>query len=308
MFLKIIAQKAGIPEHKVIAISKSAAYRYKDYRVLKKDKLSYRNVAQPAKQVKALQRLYISELFSKLQIHEAATAYKSGASIQKNAQQHLNNRFLLKLDFENFFPSITYKTIYRYFANLKVSGLTEIDIIVICNLVCRNGGLVIGSPSSPIISNAIMFEFDKILAEKMQHLSITYTRYADDMTFSTNTPNILGNCAAEVNSVVSELNLELKLNSNKTVYTSKKRLRKVTGVTLTSDNKLSVGRQRKRKIKSLFLKLIHDQLTVEQAHSLQGEIAYIISIEPYYLENLNRKYGAEFQRGMQLLKNIYESN
>ncbi|HDZ00387.1 MAG TPA: hypothetical protein ENH52_02850 [Nitrospirae bacterium] len=67
-----------------------------------------RKVYQPSKKLKLIQYWLINNVFQHLIVHESATAYLSGISIKDNAKKHQKNKYLLKLDFKNFFPSIKY--------------------------------------------------------------------------------------------------------------------------------------------------------------------------------------------------------
>ena len=110
--------------------------------------------------------------------------------------------------------------------------------------------LSIGAPSSPLISNVMLYEFDRLVHDFCIGADISYTRYADDISFSTNTPEILRDCKSHVEKVLRDLRYPtLTLNQQKTIETSKKRGRRITGLTITGDGQVSVGRERKRELR-----------------------------------------------------------
>ncbi|OOF66465.1 hypothetical protein BKL51_01320 [Rodentibacter sp. Ppn85] len=77
-------------------------------------------------------------------------------------------------------------------------------------------------------------------------MSITYTRYADDIIFSTNSVNILFNIPKIVESLLHDIYQgDISLNKEKTVFFSKVHNRHVTGIRLSNDSKLSIGRYKK---------------------------------------------------------------
>ncbi|HWY35000.1 MAG TPA: hypothetical protein VNX68_10160, partial [Nitrosopumilaceae archaeon] len=78
---------------------------YKVYAIRKKSG-GKRIIAQPARETKFVQNWLIQNIFSKLPVHECATAYKEGASIKRNATIHKDNSYIAKFDFKNFFSSI----------------------------------------------------------------------------------------------------------------------------------------------------------------------------------------------------------
>src|SRR6185369_2768187 len=83
----------------------------------------------------------------------------------------------------------------------------------------------------------------------------------------------------------------LRINAEKTVFTSKKHRRMVTGLTITSTGSVSLGRMRKRKIKSLVYRHTKSQLTVSEIAYLRGLIAFARDVEPSFVETLRKKYG-----------------
>jgi RNA-directed DNA polymerase len=83
-------------------IIRTAPLRYKVFEIPKRDG-SPRIVAQPAREVKAIQRWLVKDLSTILPVHSAATAYQKGTSIKINADRHARSNFILKMDFKNFF-------------------------------------------------------------------------------------------------------------------------------------------------------------------------------------------------------------
>jgi len=199
------------------------------------------------------------------------------------------------MDFANFFPSIRSDDIKRLLsdADFGVLGrLREEDIEVVTNVVCRNGALTIGAPSSPAISNAILFEFDSSISERCRTRGVAYSRYADDLSFSTDRPNILSEIfRAVVELLQRQRSPKFSVNPEKTVFTSRKHKRSVTGLLLTSEKKISVGRAQKRRVKTLCHLFKGGRLSPVEASYLRGYLAYVKAVEPTFLEALERKFG-----------------
>lgn len=220
-----------------------------------------------------------------------------------HAECHRKANFLVRLDLQNFFPSITEADVRRLILdnskNISLQ-LTKNDIDLVCRLVCRAElksktlALTIGAPSSPAISNAVLYEFDSRVAEHCHELGVTYTRYADDMYFSTSKPNVLEGISNYVRATLEGMPWpKLKLNEEKNVFTSRKRRRVVTGVTLTSDKKLSVGRDAKRQMRTQVYLFLNNQLSLEDAATLRGRLSYFRSVEPDFLDALIKKFGED---------------
>jgi hypothetical protein len=94
---------------------------------------------------------------------------------------------------------------------------------------------------------------------------------------------------------------QLVLNAEKTVRVSKKRLRKVTGLVLTNEGQVSLGRDVKREIRAAVHYFLHGKLSREQALGLRGMLAYVNSVEPGFLNRLRVKYGSELIRRIQTI-------
>ncbi|HFW3984126.1 TPA: reverse transcriptase domain-containing protein, partial [Salmonella enterica subsp. enterica serovar Java] len=196
---------------------------------------------------------------------------------------------------KNFFLSI--KPI-NFLSVIRAHGveLEDDDVFVLENLffwkLRRNSPLrlSIGAPSSPFISNAVMFFFDKMLSEKCEQMGVVYTRYADDLTFSTNRKGILFGVPQLVREMLNETNLRnIKINHEKTIFSSKKFNRHVTGVTLANDGFLSLGRERKRLLRSKVDYYIKGLLSPKEILILKGELGYAKFIEPEFIERVKQK-------------------
>ncbi len=112
--------------------------------------------------------------------------------------------------------------------------------------------LSVGAPSSPLISNFIMYIFDEKIEKYCKGNGISYTRYADDLTFSSNKKNVLFNVPLIVKKILKDEYENLILvNDLKTRFSSMAHNRHVTGVTINNDGDLSIGRDRKRLISAM---------------------------------------------------------
>ena len=111
-----------------------------------------------------------------------------GRSIITNARQHRNRRYVFNVDIQDFFGSINFGRIRGYFIADKNFQLQSKVATVLAQIACFENALPQGSPCSPIISNLIGHIVDIHLAKLAARVGCTYTRYADDLTFSTNKP------------------------------------------------------------------------------------------------------------------------
>lgn len=113
-------------------------------------------------------------------------AFEKKKGIITNAEIHRNKRIVLNLDLKDFFDSFHFGRVYGYFHKNKYFALNEEVSIVIAQLVCYNRKLPQGAPTSPIITNLICQILDYNILKLAKKYKLDYTRYADDLTFSTN--------------------------------------------------------------------------------------------------------------------------
>lgn len=294
-----------IPKPKLDYLIRSAPYRYKVYQIPKNSGNGFRTIAQPAKEVKKIQYWVIKNIFPSYPVHTVASAYTKGKNIFQNAVAHSNNPYLLKLDFKNFFPSIKGNDFLQYAHDNNSLSLSETDLQrllrVLFWLPKRNNDfqLSIGAPSSPHLSNSIMFEFDSRIFKYCSEKNISYTRYADDLAFSMYDMKMRGEVLKKVKDTLTSIPFPLlELNNKKTVFGSKAHRRLVTGLILANNGKVSLGRDRKRRIRAQIHHLLHDKLSDEEKNKLHGMIAFARDVEPEFVKRMEKKYGKYLIRKM----------
>jgi RNA-directed DNA polymerase len=282
--------------HELSLIIFTAPKRYKNHYIVKRNNRGLRLISQPTAELKHLQRLLVKNELARLPINDSAVGYRTGLSIKNHAAPHANAKYLLKLDFKNFFPSI--KEDALYYRLRRDAGFSEMELWLLVQLLCRwdkteqTLQLSIGAPSSPFISNYLMWEFDGKIGEICNQNNVRYTRYADDLAFSTSSPKILDVIHHEVKELLIKLDyLNLKLNEEKSVNVSKKNNRNLVGLILANDGNSSVGRDKKRIIRATMHHLSMGQLSTEDTAKLKGQLAFINAIDPKFVRDICAKYG-----------------
>ncbi len=285
---------------RIESFARRATNCYKVYSIPKRTS-GVRVIAHPSKELKNYQRALISILEQQLEPHSASYAYQKGKSIKLNAQKHTKKKFLLKMDFNDFFNSITpqiFLTELRY----RRIFLSKAEEKLLINLFFWNKTksedkklvLSVGAPSSPMLSNFIMYRFDELVSKYAKENSIVYTRYADDLTFSTNIKNVLFSVPEYIKGILRDLYQHyITINDSKTIFTSMAHNRHVTGITITNNFELSIGRERKRLISAMIHKFKIGVLNEDDLCYLQGLLSFAINIEPNFINRLSRKYGKE---------------
>lgn len=304
-----LSQKLNKNEAEVSHFLSGAPRKYKVYTIPKRTK-GVRTIAQPSKELKIYQRAFI-ELYD-LKCHPSAMAYQKSISIKDNALLHCKNQYLLKMDFENFFNSIKPAMVMTALNEMgliqKQSDVSNLARLLFWQPSRKNPQrliLSVGAPSSPALSNLCMYEFDEIIANFCDKERVVYSRYADDLTFSTEITGALFKLPSMVKDVLVELfETSILINNRKTAFASKAHNRHITGITITNQSTLSLGRNRKRYIKHLVHQYILGSLDREDKLHLKGLISFASHIEPTFIISLRAKYSAAIVD--QLMGGMYE--
>lgn len=262
-----------------------------------------RIILQPSRNLKVLQYWLINNVFGNLKVHSSATAYRKNYSVKDNAIRHKNNRYFLKLDFESFFPSIKFQDfrplISDWHKTNSVDWILDVDAEDLIKKACfyRKDTLPIGYPSSPTISNAVMFNFDAKLnqifsLEKEKYGNVVYTRYADDLVFSTNKAGASNGIFDLIKEIIEQLpSPHLKLNGRKTRFSSRSGGSAfITGLRICRDGHLTIHRKYKDHIRLLLSLLKKDLLNKNEYVSLKGHVSYIKHVDPAFYNKLQRKH------------------
>ena len=296
-----LAAESGLGRSDVESIMYRPHRRYKIFYIQKRSG-GVREIAQPAREVKTLQRVFLNQILSKLPVHKCATAYRTGYSIRQNAEPHSINGPILKLDFKDFFPSIQAYD-WRVYASVHSIFRDNADLDRSCRLLFHRPGnstrmvLAIGAPTSPTLSNILMYNFDEMIFSRVSEDYVTYTRYADDLTFSAPRVGYLANVRSLVNKTLSDIiHPRLRLNNSKTKLVTMKYHRDVTGLTLAQDGRVTVGSLRKRNIRAGLTNAAKGLLTDKQKQVLAGQVAFSCGIEDGFWETIIRQHGEETVR------------
>ncbi len=253
--ITLVSNYLSLDETQTRAIAKKAPKTYRRYFIDKK-KGGKREIFHPSKETKALQYALIEIIFSHLPVHDAAVAYRSGikSPLLKNALQHRSLQYTVRIDCRNFFPSITPRDLERILRGSKDFATIFDDEVSFIQSSCfvryKDGhlGLAIGAPTSPMISNAVMYDLDSSILNFTKLISneSVYTRYADDIVFSTNIKGGSATFVKELQKLFDKTTSpRLEINGEKTVYSSRASKRRVTGLVICPDSTISIGHKMK---------------------------------------------------------------
>jgi len=292
----------GISDENVVDIVERAPTFYRRY-LVPKNRGGYREIYHPAKETKAVQAAAIYLLQREDLVLDCVRGYVRGirSPLVKNASIHAKSLFLLKLDFTNFFPSINPDDFRMVCADkLRLHGkrLGGDDLDFLCKLFFvfnRRLGwfLGIGAPSSPFISNWVMYNIDLDISSACAETGCKYTRYADDLCFSADSKKLLLATEEKIREVVAACSHpRLAFNDSKRTLASKWSRRRVTGLTITPLGEVKVPRDMKRYVRALLHKYKLKTISNKEKSSLAGYLAFLNDCEPEYFNNLALKYGS----------------
>ena len=220
------------------------------YRVTKIPKRNGKNrtIHAVKGELKILQRKVLEWLSEMYMPSKHAKGFKKKSGIIENAIIHHNKKLILKFDLKDFFPSITFARVRGMFQAYPFD-FTEKQSTVLAQISCldNNGPIPQGGITSPYISNMICRKLDSRLSKFAIKTGMRYSRYADDLTFSTNKWIEIDEI---VNSISEIVNTEgFILNNEKTRILNKSKRQAVTG--LVVNDGLNVNRRYIRNLRAL---------------------------------------------------------
>jgi hypothetical protein len=240
------------------------------------------------------------EFISRLPVHHAAKAYVSGCGLIENVKPHLGKKNILKLDFSDFFHSFKPYDLFTALLNAEISDYSTFEVDVLSKFLFwkpeRNSSrliLSIGAPSSPLLSNAIMFRFDMEVADYAEKLGVAYTRYADDITFSSNEIEDIDRIEKFLNEYVAKMiSPRLKFNEEKRRLVKEFGQKRVTGLNIVDNERITVSRSVKRKIRAALFQVKYNKISnLKSLESAIGMLSYLKSIESDFFDEMVAKFG-----------------
>lgn len=209
--LNHLAQRAQVPYSALRAyVSRDAVDPYRHFRIRKRSG-GRRLICVPETKLAAVQTWIAESILQRVEVHPASHAFKKGDHIARCAEVHAGARWLVKMDIADFFGSVSEIDVYRVFKFLGYNPLVSFELARICTELPAHsakyalpswkrhkirheitgysqqyiGRLPQGAPSSPMLANLTMVKTDERLTEIAKTYGMLYTRYSDDLTFST---------------------------------------------------------------------------------------------------------------------------
>ena len=254
-----------------------------------------RTVTAPSLPLKRRQRWILTQILSCLSVSPCAHGFEPDRSIQTNARLHADHAYVLCLDIHDFFPSISQESVENVFLEAGYSRSASAALAEVC---CFKGALPQGAPTSPRLSNVIFKPLDSQLEAAAGQRGALYSRYADDLTFSSR--HDLGNLLHEVKRLLWARGF--RLNEKKIHCYGPGVPKKITGL-VVQDGSVRVPKRFKRKLRQeiyycrTYGVLAHLEHTdaekfIHYREYLYGKAYYVHMIEPeageQYLRELDQ--------------------
>lgn len=268
--LNDFARETRLSASKINYIASRAKHLYQTYEVPKKNGKS-RLIAQPSRDLKALQSWILRNILDKLSSSSHSKGFEIGTSILDNAKPHIGSHFVLTIDFENFFPNVTASKVFGVFDSI---GYNKEMCVLLTNICVYEGGLPQGSPASPKLANLVCAKLDSRIHGYTGPKGIVYTRYADDITLSAQTVQKIYKAKDFIGTIISDEGL--KINKSKTKICGTTKQKKITGLIL-SEKGVGIGQ---KKFKDIRIKIYY--LFTEQNSNysnVNGLLAFTYSVD-----------------------------
>lgn len=270
-----LARSTHLSQKLLYRLSNFSEKQYRAYEVPKKNG-SMRLIAQPSSELKAVQAWILRNILDRLTVHSACKGFEAGSSILDNALPHVGAPAIMCLDIEDFFSSVSGGRIWSIFRNLGYNRFVSTTLTSLCTY---EGGLPQGSPASPKLANIAVYRLDSRLSGYVGGKGVVYTRYADDLAFSSYSYEKVYSVRTVVEKIVRDEGFVL--NYDKTRIMGPARQRRVTGLVLGPET-AGIGRQRLRVLRARIHQLTNVQKTVAddtELESLKGWIAFTKGVD-----------------------------
>lgn len=281
--LSSLERDLGINAKTLYAVSNNIGKHYHKAKLLKKSG-GYRNLSVPDEVLKSIQKQITEVLLIHMPVSRYAKAYRFGSSTLRNAKHHVGKQVVLKLDILHFFDSIRYSTVKDKVFPAEIYA--EPLRILLTMLCYHKDALPQGAPSSPAITNIILYEFDEQIGQWCRERGIAYTRYCDDMTFSGD---------FDPTEMIRFVRLELKkmgflLNEQKTRIQYPSQQQTVTGIVVNEKPSIPAGYRRKLRQELYYCRKFGIQEHLQKSGlevpeetyrmRLLGKVNYVLQVHP----------------------------
>jgi len=258
----------------------------------------------PKWELKILQKIlkdYLYDNYSN-KISAYSTAYIKNENISFNVSKHFGKNYFYVSDFSNFFPSIKLSYIQQYLTKSLMKE-DESSLDVIFKIAFYKDSLQYGFPTSPILSNIIMFDFDNILfnnlTKSFPNNNISYSRYCDDITIASKYEIQSETTKKLITQIINSEYSFLQINKKKTkTFEKYSNYPYITGL-VPLKNRATIGKKKFNLIKlNIYLhlknKTIENDKLFKTKLSLSSYLSYIYLVDSHNYNRLKEHFSKNF--------------
>jgi RNA-directed DNA polymerase len=268
-----------------------------------------RVISSPKCRLRAAQRWLLNAVLTPIPVHEAATAFRPGQSIVDNASRHAGRPLVIRIDLQEFFPSITFRRVKGLFesfgynegvATLMALLATEAPRVAAtldgerCFVSVGARQLPQGACTSPAITNLLCRKLDRRLSGAARALGFDYSRYADDLVFSHVDPKAQpGAMLGAAERIITDEGF--RVNAGKTAVMRPQHRQVVTGLVVNQAPRVS--RQDRRRFRAFLhhcetegLPAMSERLGKNAMAHAAGYLAYLHMVSPEQAARLRQAH------------------
>lgn len=217
--------------------------------------------------------------------------YIERRGIKSNAKRHCRKKNVIKLDIKDFFETINFGRVYGMFMSNPFNFNKEVASCL-AKICCYQGCLPTGACTSPVISNIICFKLDNKLIEYAKKNNCYYTRYADDLTFSTNQKDVPGGLILKKNKLDLLFNYVKEENS---IFKAGKDIRKII-----EDNGFAINSKKSKLIPSSSRQIIAGVVVNRKVSVPKEQISQLKGIihawKKYDIDSVAERYFEKYDK------------
>ena len=239
-----------------------------------------RTIEAPLGELKTIQSWIRQNVLSNQEPSEHATAFRKNVGIRTNAETHVNNAFLVKLDVRDFFKNIKWDSVNEVF---RIQGLNPRVCWFLTEICTLRSYLPQGAPTSPELSNLTSMNMDSAIKSQVEIANhrdpagtYAYTRYADDIFISGNDADVVKTLGETAQNIIKTSGFEV--NRRKVRFAGPGHRKQITGLIIGSSGS-GIGRVSERNIRARIhrLKIYSQKNTVSPRdnYNLHSEVAKI---------------------------------
>ncbi len=277
---------------------------YIQFKIAKKTG-GFREISAPKPQLKRLQYWILENILNKVEVSQQTHGFVEKRSILSNAIPHVGKDVVINCDLQNFFPTLSYPRVKGLFKSLGYSAEIA-TILALLTTQAQQKEVILdgeklylytgerylpqGSPASPMITNLICRKLDKRMQGIATTLGFSYTRYADDMTFSANEYSNINKMLYWMKGIIKDEGFIL--HPDKTRIMKKGSSQEVTGVVV--NEKPSINKKELKKFRALLYQIEQTGLEGKSWHGKSENLIAIIWGYSNFIKMVDEQKGAKY--------------